>query len=749
MRDRAVGIRWVVIVCLLLVISGGVAVGAETTPSQTTAEDGDVIELQSLASDPREGETVAIELAYYLGDSISELEITVTDATVEAGDGFTEVGENTFEWDGETEIPVLEAETEVEQSAHQQDGSDFAGTDEWALVGAVSTEAQFSGTGDLAFERTMDHDYEGVAGDEMAYVGSYESETVETDAGDIVIVTADEASPPRSTAEVGEILADTVDQFQIAEPRERIYAYIVTDPIRRGGLATSGNADFWVHEDSLEPPRTTLWHEYIHSQQNFRPETDVTWTIEAEADYYAYLLAMKQGHIDYHEFYSALGGADEDHESAILTQPDTWSGQTDYELGALTLAVLDAEIREQSAGTDTYMDVMETKNEEGGDAVMGQGSVTDADLESFVNDAARTDLSPFFDAHIRTEPDSLSVPGPLAYEVSETGSTLDIAVENTVVGAESEGRIEFLVSNTGNGISIAPFIELSVPDEVGDGQVSVSSDSEIGSGVTAVDDGWVIDNLEPGETVTVEYLFDAPEDESTEPDDIDAVVTDLAGESAATSSDLEIVEAPEVSFDTPEVSGPGESVSFEADETVSEQDIVSYTWEIAGPIDETSETDGPTFEYEFAESGEYSVILTVENDDGATATSAADHLVNDEPSVTIDAPEEAEPGEAFLAEANVTNEFGSYELEWEANGLEASAERVEFEFSSDGERELTVTVTDEYGESASESTTVIVGDPQDSDGLQGELADAVGPGFGIPVAMVAFVGLFLYLRLRE
>ncbi len=750
MIRRRLGIQWVVVACLLVVLCGGVAIGADTTAEQTdvVTEGGDVVEVQSLATDPRDGEIAEYELTYYLGDDISELTVTVTEASAEPGDGFTEVSDNTYEWDGETEEPVLEVEKEVDQTAGQHDGLDFAGTDEWALVGAVSTEAQFAGTGDLTFDRTIEHEFEGVAGDEMAYVGPYDSETVNTDLGDVTVVTADEATPPLSNEELSEILEETVDQFRITEPRDALQAYIVTDPIRGGGLATGGNADFWVHEESLDLPRTTLWHEYIHSQQNFQPESDVSWTIEAEADYYAYLLAMKQGHIEYHDFYAALDGADEDHADAILAEPGTWSGQTDYELGALTLAALDQEIREASDGTDTYRDVMQTKNEEGGDAVMGQGSVNDAELESFVSDAARTDMSEFFDASIRSQPEPLSVPGPATYEVSDTGSELAIDITDTVVGAGTEGTVEFSIANTGDGASVVPFVELSVPDEFEGGELRVTSDG-VSSDVTAVDDGWALDHLEPGETPVVEYVFDAPEDESAAPEDIDALVTDRGGESAATSSELEVVEAPAVSFDAPDVITAGESVTFDASADGADQDIATYTWELTGPEDETTETDEPALTHEFSEHGEYSVVLTVETTDGATATVAEDVLVNDEPSVAIDAPEEVSPGDAFLAEADVTNEFGSYDVEWEANGLEASAEQVEFEFTSEGERELSVTVTDEHGESATETTTIVVGDPDENDGLTEEVEDAFGPGFGAPVAILAFVGLLFLMRIRR
>gem|GEM_PF-4256784 len=757
MTNRQIGVRWVVVGCLLIILCGGIAVGADSTQSYSDSEivvdDTDVIEVQSLVSDPREGDTASYELTYYLGDDITELQITLPETDGDPGDGFTEVSENIFEWDGETTEPVLEVDQSVDQSAAGHDGLDFAGTDDWALVGAVSTVAEFRGFGDgadFSFDRTIEHEFEGIAGDEMAYVGPYESEIVETESGEIRVITADETTPPRSTKEVGEILSETAEQFHITNRRDALHAYIVTDPIRLGGLATGGNADFWVHEDSLDSPRTTLWHEYIHSQQHFRPESDVSWTIEAEADYYAYLLAMKQGEIEYHDFYSALEGADETHSDAILAEPGTWADEpVDYELGALTLAALDSEIREASAGTDTYKDVMETKNEEGGDPVMQSGTVSDSEFESFVTEAARTDMSQFFTSYIRSEPDSLIVPGPETYEVEPTGSALTIETTDTVLGAATEESIEFTITNAGDGTSIAPFVTVDAPEELSDGQLGVNTNAGVASEVTTVEGGWAVDHLEPGESVVVEYLFDAPADESAEPEQIDALVTDRGGESAATSSELEVVDAPEISIDGPDVIAAGESVTFEATKESTDQDIISYRWEVTGPVDETIETDGPEFSYEFTEPGEYTVVLTTENADGATATTTRELLVNDQPTVTIDAPDEVSTGEEFLAEAEVTNEFGSYDLEWEANGLDATRERVKFTFTSDGERELSVTVTDEYGESTTESTTVIVGDPDESDGIQEEITDAFGPGMGVPAALLALGILLLGLRTRR
>lgn len=757
MSTRQIGVRWVVVGCLLIVLCGGIAVGADSTQIDSEAEidvdDTDIVEVQSLVSDPREGDTARYELTYHLGDEITELVITLPETDGDAVDGFTEVRENTFEWDGETREPVLEVDQPVDQSAADYDGLDFAGTDDWALVGAVSTVAEFAGfgdEGDFSFERTIEHEFEGIAGDEMAYVGPYDGEIVETDTGEIQVITADEATPPRSPEEVGEILSETAEQFHITDRRDALHAYIVTDPIRLGGLATGGNADFWVHEDSLESPRTTLWHEYVHSQQHFRPESDVSWTVEGEADYYAYLLAMKQGEIEYHDFYAALEGADETHSDAILADPGTWDGNpVDYELGALTLAALDSEIREASAGTDTYKDVMETKNEEGGDPVMERGSVSDSEFESFATDAARTDISQFFDSYIRSEPDSLAVPGPETYEVEPTDSDLVIDTTDSVAGTGTEERIEFTITNAGDGTSIVPFVTVDAPDGVSDGELGVNTNDGVASEVTAVDEGWALDHLEPGESVVVEYIFDAPDDESAEPEQIDALVTDRGGESAATSSELEVVDAPEISIDGPDVISAGESATFEATKESTDQDIVSYTWEVTGPVDETIETDDPELSHEFTDPGEYTVVLTAENAEGATATTTGELLVNDQPTVTIDAPEEVSPGEEFLAKAEVTNEFGSYDVEWEANGLEATEERVEFTFASDGERKLSVTVTDEYGESTTESATVVVGDPDESDGIQEEITDAFGPGMGVPVAVLALGILLLGLRTRR
>jgi PKD repeat protein len=76
----------------------------------------------------------------------------------------------------------------------------------------------------------------------------------------------------------------------------------------------------------------------------------------------------------------------------------------------------------------------------------------------------------------------------------------------------------------------------------------------------------------------------------------------------------------------PPAPAPGETVAFEATASDSDGSVGGYQWRIDGSV----VAEGPDFEYAFPDRGEYTVALTVTDDDGATASASREVTVDGE-----------------------------------------------------------------------------------------------------------------------
>jgi hypothetical protein len=114
-----------------------------------------------------------------------------------------------------------------------------------------------------------------------------------------------------------------------------------------------GDADAWVQADqALSDPRNAWLHEYVHTRQSFRTTRATRWVVEGSATYYAALLSLRQGLVDFETFRRHLRrGATGDAASAVLADPATWDGsRAEYAKGALVVGDLDRRIRAATDG---------------------------------------------------------------------------------------------------------------------------------------------------------------------------------------------------------------------------------------------------------------------------------------------------------------------------------------------------------------------------------------------------------------
>jgi len=197
---------------------------------------------------------------------------------------------------------------------------------------------------------------------------------------------------------------------------------------------------------------------------------------------------------------------------------------------------------------------------------------------------------------------------------------------------------------------------------------------------------------------------------------------------------------------------PGETVAFEADASDPDGSIEAYEWRVDGEV----VGDAPTFEYAFPEPGEYTVAVTVIDDDGATATAERTMTVESdagtntptprgEISVTAEwwhSPLEPRAGRTVTLVADGPDDRRvTYRWDIDADDeVELEGAVVTAAFSTPGERRVTLRAVGPDGEMASRTVTLRVAEKSTDSGGQGELrfwTTPVEPKPGQTVTLVA------------
>lgn len=651
MRNRP---RTVVALLLLLAVSVG-AVGVAGADHGEPTDEYDIVEVRTISADGTDRGELRSTHSYHIGEKTRELTVRVVsgERPVET-EGFDPTGEeHVYEWDEGTDRPSLTFSVDANRSDSRNDGLATVDTGEWAIVGAntlprteLKPTALESDIDDIEIAwTTAVAGGEGFAGDGLAYLGEYDRYSFD---GGIDVVVSDRADVTADQIdEIGATLTAATDQFSAGSDDE-VTAFVVTSPLRLGGLAVG--SDFWVHEENLLP-ETVLYHEFAHTRQQYERTSDVRWTVEGGAEYYALLLALKQGTIEYHEFDERLSRGGE-YDDVVLTEPDSWAGTDgDYEQGALVLAALDELIRDSGSGS--LEDVFRSAND-------GEQLTADR-FRSLSSTAAGRDLDTFFAEHVQSTPPEIDVPRPTVYDGPNDGAAPTLRPENVTFDADGRTEIPIEIENTGTETSLAP--ELTA-DSTGTVEL-VSADGT----VTDVDGGWVFDHLDSGER---RRLTIAVEASTAEEATVDLSLEDLSGQGDRAVVSFEQLPAVESTLDGPAEATAGEPVELRATSTATETRIDRYEFRLG--TERRNSTDGQ-LSHTFSAPGSYEIAVTAVTVDGRRGSANA--------SITITEREDQS-----------------------ANG------------SSD----------DASPESSDEPTSESTG----SD-------DAIGPGLGVPVAVVALV----------
>jgi len=172
--------------------------------------------------------------------------------------------------------------------------------------------------------------------------------------------------------------------------------------------------------------------------------------------------------------------------------------------------------------------------------------------------------------------------------------------------------------------------------------------------------------------------------------------------------------------------------------------LTEYEWTIDGET-----MTGETVEQRFDDPGKYEVELTVTDEDGIPATETVTLVVNDQPEVSSEAPDEMTVGTAGTFTADVSNEVGDVTVTWQFASGEVTGETVEHSFGSPGAKTVTLVVEDEYGATVTKDVEVEVQSQDDAMNTESGDNDGGIPGFGVGVTLVALLAAALLARRRN
>jgi hypothetical protein len=289
------------------------------------------------------------------------------------------------------------------------------GTDSWALVSALPHVAysHVQLGGDPGLETTTRVRGPGSAGDRLVFLGDVETATRDPVAGTSVRLVVPQAAGSAPAKEsILEMIVAADSDLDVADT-DRVDIFVAPPPAARGGQ-TAGT-DVWVEESSEIEGASTWLHEFVHTQQRYRPGEQMRWFTEASADYYATLLAAEQGRITSDAFRAEI--TSDRYEGDELADPDTWnSSDTPYEKGPRVLAALDMRIRNTTDGSRTLKDVFVLMNDH-------EGKLTYEDFTDYVAEVAGVRMDIWLSVFIhRTEvPDPPQDPATYGYTLeSET-----------------------------------------------------------------------------------------------------------------------------------------------------------------------------------------------------------------------------------------------------------------------------------------------------------------------------------------
>lgn len=387
--------------------AGASEVAFESRSATPTATGDDVLHrTTTLRHLPAQPGTFETEMTFAVPDPVEELEIELeAAATVESTAGFEATDDGTYRWTETTDEPSVRftmpadrrgddgdvagarslsntsmsssdvpASDGIARSASaSSEGYTFVDTGDWGIVQVPGVGISLRQTESVGLEETVTVDGPGATGGDVAFFGPVtEYERTAGDDGELIRLAVPDAATVREEPDdILETLADASERLDVGASSDEVFVVAAPTDVDWGPEGVQyGESDAWVVADaSLSDPSNVWLHEYVHARQRFTDPsvgtaTEAAWLGEAQADYYAGLLALEQGLIDFETFERYLADGERDpYADGVLRDPDTWTDErTDYVKGRLVAGELDRQLRVATDGDRTLEDVIRVLN---------------------------------------------------------------------------------------------------------------------------------------------------------------------------------------------------------------------------------------------------------------------------------------------------------------------------------------------------------------------------------------------------
>ncbi|MFB6224598.1 MAG: hypothetical protein ABEH86_13125, partial [Haloarcula sp.] len=250
---------------------------------------------------------------------------------------------------------------------------------------------------------------EGVAGTTAAYIGPHETVTRIVDGDRVTLVVPDSADMRPSRADALDSISHAKRTAPAGIDHDHVRVFVSPNNLASGGYTPSnGESDVIVNAGEPVHSPVSVWvHEYHHTRQTYETASEMDWLEEGSAEYQTAVMTYQRGTIGDGQFRARI--TSEHHETADLTQPDSWDGPgAQYDKGARVVAAIDARIRQASDGQATFETVIASLSQRGERITLTVfaetvSAVAGENLDAFVRTAVTGDAPAVPDIDITTD----------------------------------------------------------------------------------------------------------------------------------------------------------------------------------------------------------------------------------------------------------------------------------------------------------------------------------------------------------
>ncbi|WP_436927360.1 PGF-CTERM sorting domain-containing protein [Halosimplex amylolyticum] len=367
---------------------------------------------QELRLTPETRGQVTVVQRYRVPDRVAALKPQLPDSvTVTETTGFSRGEGTTYEWDGNTTEPRITFTMQVNQTRDLAgpEGARgrylFVDAGEWALFRkpSIPTSWSWQGAEPIGITRDSVTAGPGYVGEWIAYMGEIETHERRAHGQQFRLVVPDRATLAESPESILDTFAASSDQLRVGDRDDEVIAFAAPTTTVEWGVRglQYGDSDMWVRDaEPLATAENTWIHEYVHTRQDFETAPSARWTTEAFATYYAALLAMDQGHVEFDGLRNVLRqGTNRPQSDAVLTDPSTWANAANYLKGSLVAADADRRIRLATDRSRSLQAVFSTMNAHPGPVdhrtvFESVGTVGDAEVRRAAVTYASTERAP-------------------------------------------------------------------------------------------------------------------------------------------------------------------------------------------------------------------------------------------------------------------------------------------------------------------------------------------------------------------